>query len=441
MLGILLERSGYDVTVEAGVKAALRRLDAERPFEAVITDLLMPDGSGMDVLEAARAHDQSTQVLMITAYATTEQAVEAMRKGAYDYVQKPFKNDALLATLEKAVEKRRIVAENRALRAEVEGTLREGDLVGRSQAMRDLRAFLERAARARSSVLITGESGTGKELVARALHYGGPRAAQDFVVVNCGALPEALMESELFGHERGAFTGAVRAELGLFRAADGGTLLLDEVGELPPGLQVKLLRALQERAVRPVGGRKEVPVDVRVVAATNRDLERAVEAGEFREDLFYRLNVLRVHVPPLRERREDIPLLAEHLLTKHAALAGRALELSPEARAALTRRRFPGNVRELENVIERAVALTPGEILTPQDLGPVLESASAPCGPELPAEGLDLEAHLASIESRLLRAALERSGGVQTRAAALLGMSFRQFRYRLAKHASKGRES
>jgi len=437
MLGILLERSGYDVTSDPGVKAALARLEDEPPFDAVVTDLLMPDGSGMDVLTATRTRDDSTQVLMITAYATTEQAVEAMRKGAYDYVQKPFKNDALLATLEKAVEKRRILAENRTLRAEVDGKLRGGDLVGRSQAMRDLRTYLERAARTRSSVLITGESGTGKELVARALHYRGPRAAHPFVVVNCGALPEALMESELFGHERGAFTGAVRSEPGLFRAAAGGTLLLDEVGELPPGLQVKLLRALQERAVRPVGGPKEEPVDVRVIAATNRDLEQAVKAGEFREDLFYRLNVLRIHVPPLRERREDIPLLAEHLLSKHAVLAGRQVSLTAEARTALTRRAFPGNVRELENVIERAVALSLGEELTLQDFEPIQAAAAAPAAEELPADGLDLEAHLAAIEARLLAAALERTSGVQTHAAELLGMSFRQFRYRLAKHAAE----
>ena len=297
MLTILLRRRGYAVEAAEGVAEAKAKLGAEEPFAGVITDLLMPDGSGLDVLEAARARSEATQVIVITAHTTTERAVAAMRKGAYDFLEKPFRNDVLVATLEKALEKRAIVDENRTLRAQVDGA--DVGIIGISRPMAELRALIARAARAPTSVLITGESGTGKELVARALHTQSGREGR-FVVVNCGALPETIMESELFGHEKGAFTGAAGKKEGLFRAAEGGTMFLDEVGELPAALQVKLLRVLQERKVRPVGGERELPVDVRVVAATNRDLEEEVEGGAFREDLFYRLNVIRLRIPPLR---------------------------------------------------------------------------------------------------------------------------------------------
>ncbi|MBW1905667.1 MAG: sigma-54-dependent Fis family transcriptional regulator, partial [Deltaproteobacteria bacterium] len=314
MLQILLRREGYCVDVVDGVHAAREQLGSADPYDLVITDLVMPDGTGMEVLDAVRARSADTQILMVTAYATTEQAVEAMRKGAYDYVQKPFKNHELLATLEKALEKRAIVAENQTLRAEISARWSEGQLIGKSPAMDRLRDLIKRVANSTTSVLITGESGTGKEMVARALHFQSPRADEPFVVLNCGAIPENLIESELFGHIKGAFTGAIAAKEGLFRAANGGTLFLDEVGELPPPLQVKLLRVLQDRKVRPVGGSAEVEVDVRVVAATNRDVESEVEAGTFREDLFYRLNVIRIEAPPLRERPEDIPVLAGYFL-------------------------------------------------------------------------------------------------------------------------------
>ncbi|MFW2390484.1 MAG: sigma-54-dependent transcriptional regulator, partial [Polyangiales bacterium] len=329
MLQILLRREGYRVDVVDGVHAARERLGSVDPYDVVITDLVMPDGTGMEVLDAVRARSEETQILMITAFATTEQAVDAMRRGAYDYVQKPFRNHELLATLEKALEKRNIVADNQNLREQVKARWSEGQLIGKSPAMDRLRELVKRVAGATTSVLITGESGTGKEMVARALHFQSPRADAPFVVLNCGAVPENLIESELFGHVKGAFTGATGANEGLFRAANGGTLFLDEVGELPTALQVKLLRVLQDRKVRPIGGSAELEVDVRVLAATNRNVESEVEAGTFREDLFYRLNVIRIEVPPLRERTEDIPILADHFLQKHSALQGRHLELSP----------------------------------------------------------------------------------------------------------------
>ncbi len=435
MLHTLLKRSGYDVTEAEGVVAARGRIQtADEPFDAILTDLLMPDGSGLDVLESAIARAPETQVIVITAYTTTERAVEAMRGGAYDFLQKPFKNDVLLATLEKALEKTSIVRENHTLRRQVRGG--DSGIVGVSAKLAQLRELIARAAAAPTSVLITGESGTGKELVARALHEQSDRREAGFVVVNCGALPENLMESELFGHERGSFTGASAAKEGLVRAADGGTLFLDEIGELPLPLQVKLLRVLQERKVRPIGSESETSVDVRVVAATNRDLEAEIEAGNFREDLYYRLNVIRLVLPPLRERPEDIRPLAEHLLEKHAALQRRTLSLSEEALRWLSHRSFPGNVRELENVVERAVALGRGPVLSVEDLGgtPSRPPSMFPTDPGLDlSKGIDLDAHLAAIEKRLLLEALDVANGNRTKAAELVGMTFRSFRYRLAK--------
>jgi len=434
MLQILLRREGYRVDVVDGVHAARDQLGSCDPYDVVITDLVMPDGTGMDVLDAVRARSANTQTLMVTAFATTEQAVEAMRKGAYDYVQKPFKNHELLATLEKALEKRAIVAENETLRAEVKARWTEGQLIGKSPAMDRLRDLIKRVANATTSVLITGESGTGKEMVARALHFQSPRAEEPFVVLNCGAIPENLIESELFGHVKGAFTGAIAAKQGLFRAANGGTLFLDEVGELPPPLQVKLLRVLQDRKVRPVGGSAEVEVDVRVVAATNRDVESEVDAGTFREDLFYRLNVIRIEVPTLRERPEDIPVLAGYFLQKHMALQGRRLEFSPEAIRWLAQQSYAGNVRELENMVERGVTLAPDNTVNREDLGDTHPSKKALNLSRIPEENFELDDYLTQVERELLLRALDQAGGVRKKAAELLGMSFRQFRYRLAKH-------
>jgi len=436
MLRILLSREGYRVDVVDGVHAAREQLGSADPYDVVITDLVMPDGTGMEVLDAARARSPDTQTLMITAYATTEQAVEAMRKGAYDYVQKPFRNHELLATLEKALEKRAIVAENQTLREQVKARWTEGQLIGKSAAMDRLRDLIRRVANTTTSVLITGESGTGKEMVARALHFQSPRAEEAFVVLNCGAVPENLIESELFGHVKGAFTGATSAKEGLFRAADRGTLFLDEIGELPPQLQVKLLRVLQDQRVRPVGGSAELEVDVRVVAATNRDVESEVEAGTFREDLFYRLNVIRIEVPPLRERPEDIPVLANYFLQKHAAVQERRLEFSPEAMRWLAQQSFAGNVRELENMVERGVTLSPGSTVNREDLGDTHPSKKALNLSQIPPGKFDLDEYLAQVERELLFRALDQAGGVRTKAADLLGMSFRQFRYRLAKHIS-----
>jgi two-component system response regulator PilR (NtrC family) len=445
MLGILFRRAGHEIALVAGVQEALARIAEAEPFDAVVTDLLMPDGSGMDVLEAARRRDDRTEVIMITAHGTTEQAVEAMRKGAYDYVQKPFRNDELRATLDKALEKRAIVAENRALRAELQRQREDGELIGKSPAMERLRHLIERLADSPSSVLVTGESGTGKELVARALHRRSGRRDAPFLVVNCGALPEPLMESELFGHEKGAFTGATRSQEGLFRAAHGGTLFLDEVGELPLALQVKLLRVLQEKKVRPVGGAREVEVDVRVVAATNVDVEAAVAEGSFRQDLFYRLDVLRLRIPPLRERREDIPVLAAYFLRKHGLATGKPLELRPSALRFLLDHAFPGNVRELENLLERAATLSVAGAIEVDDLlltpsrgpEPAPPPEATPTARLALGEGFDLDAHLAQIERAILFQALDEAGGVRTKAASLLGMTFRSFRYRIAKYEAE----
>lgn len=437
MLQILLTRQGYAVDIVEGVEAAREQLLTAEPYDAVITDLVMPDGTGMDVLEATRQRSQETQILMVTAYATTEQAVEAMRRGAYDYVQKPFKNHELLAALEKALEKRDIVAQNAVLRAQVKSNWQQDDLIGKSDAIKKLRALVDRIAGATTSVLLTGESGVGKEVIARAIHDKSPRTDKPFVVLNCGALPENLIESELFGHVKGAFTGATGAKDGMFRAADGGTLFLDEIGELPLALQVRLLRVLQERKVRPVGAEKEIEVDVRVLAATNRDMEEDVRAGNFREDLFYRLNVIRLRVPPLRERAEDIPLLADHFLRKYSALQGRSLEFSPEAMRWLIDQYFRGNVRELENIVERGVTLARGNEVQVDDLGDTHPKKRSTSISQIPDSGFELESYMGQVEKEILFRALEQADGVRKNAAELLGMSFRQFRYRLAKYTNE----
>jgi two-component system response regulator PilR (NtrC family) len=437
MLRVLFSRAGYRVSVADGESTALAQLRSDTPFDLVVTDLAMPDGSGMGVLREARARDESTQVVMITAYATTSQAVCALRDGAYDYVQKPFKNDELLAVTEKALEKRAIVEQNRSLRRQLQQGFRTHDLVGKSMVMRNVMSLVQRVASAPASVLITGESGTGKELVARAIHHEGDRAGKPFVAINCGAMPEALLESELFGHEKGAFTGAIGKRQGLFRAANGGTLFLDEVGELPLPLQVKLLRVLQQRSVRPIGSEEELPIDVRVVAATNRRIELEVQSGRFREDLFYRLNVIHLHLPPLRERTDDIPLLAEHFLAKHSAAQNKRLSWSPDALRQLLTLPLRGNARELENVVERAVTLAAGGRIEVDDLSPQPMAANpvqTTQVPQLPSTGFDLDGHLADVERQVLLAALSRCAGVRTDAAKLLRMSFRSFRYRLTKY-------
>ncbi|HJZ83929.1 MAG TPA: sigma-54 dependent transcriptional regulator, partial [Polyangia bacterium] len=355
-LSICLRRAGYAVEPASGGPEALRKLDGDSDFDVVVTDLKMPGSGGLDVLDAVKKRAPSTEVIVITAYATPETAIAAMKRGAYDYLTKPFKVDEIEVVVARAMEKRALVRENRLLRAELKGQYHLDRLVGKSAAMARVFDLVRKVAAAKTNVLITGESGTGKELVARALHQIGSRPDGPFVAVNCGAIPEALLESELFGHLRGAFTGADRDHPGLFVAASSGTLFLDEIGELPMALQVKLLRALQERSVRPVGGSTEREVDVRVVAASNRDLEGEVERGAFRQDLYYRLNVIQIQMPPLRARRDDIPLLAHLFAERYAAELGKPVPiLAPDALRALCEYDYPGNVRELENLVERAV--------------------------------------------------------------------------------------
>ena len=429
-----------EVVCVPGVQAAIRALQTRaNPFPLVLTDLVMPDGSGMDVLAAARERSHLTQVIVITAYSTVEAAIDAMRQGAYDFVTKPFSPGEIAALAGKALEKSSIVAENARLRAHLAsvGPPASSRFFGDGAAMRSVVRLVDKAATTRATVLITGESGTGKERVARALHQRGDRASGPFCVVNCGALPEALMESELFGHEKGAFTGASSAAIGMFRQAHGGTLLLDEVGELPLSLQVKMLRVLQERSVRPVGSTTEIPVDVRLLAATNCDVEEAVERGTFRKDLYYRLNVIRIELPPLRDRDGDIRKLAEQMIARFAAELGKEVRgLTPEAVRALDRHTFPGNIRELENMMERAVALAVSGRIGLEDLPDHISGARTslePFSSALPEDGCDLDGVLEAVERRLIEQALSRTDGVRMAAAKLLGISFRSLRYRLSK--------
>ena len=437
LLAITLRRVGYDVTLADGGAGAIERLGRER-FDLVVTDLRMQESGGMDVLRAVRARAPETVVVVVTAYASTETAVEAMKLGAYDYVTKPFKLDEIRVTLANALERKRLKDENRALRRQLTRSEPFAGFVGKSAGMQTVFDTIRKTADSGSTVLVTGESGTGKELVARALHEMSDRRARPFVSINCGAMPEALMEAELFGHVKGAFTGAVTSSEGLFAAADGGTLFLDEITEIPPSLQVKLLRAIQERNVRRIGDVRDIPVDVRLIAASNRDVTAAVAEGVLREDLFYRLNVIPVQLPPLRERRDDIPLLVAHFIEKVAAAQAKTIRgVTPEAMAVLESHHWPGNIRQLENVIERAMVLGSGDVIDVDALPPDLRQPSRPgeLPVDLPADGLDLEAMLARIEQRYIEMALERTSGVQTRAAELLKVSFRQFRYKLRKHS------
>ncbi|AUX33411.1 MULTISPECIES: sigma-54 dependent transcriptional regulator [Sorangium] len=441
VLSIAFRRQGYEVALAPGAGAALEAIRQNpQPFPLILTDLVMPDGSGIEVLAAAKARSSATEVIVMTAHSTVESALDAMRRGAYDFVTKPFSPAEVIALAAKALEKSSIVAENQRLRAQLERLdLPSREPLGTSPAMQRISELIGKIAPTRTTVLITGESGTGKERVARAIHEQSDRAAKPFLVVNCGALPEALMESELFGHEKGSFTGAGARALGLFREADGGTLLLDEVGELPASLQVKLLRVLQERKVRPVGAAAEIAVDVRVLAATNREVEVEVREGRFRQDLYYRLNVIRIELPPLRERPGDVSRLAERFLRRFAAELGKDVRgLTTDAMRALDAYGFPGNVRELENMMERAVALAGGPSIGLGDLPSAVAGLSASPAPllaQLPPGGCMLDEVLGEVERRLILQALERTGGVRKAAAKLLGVSFRSLRYRLAKHA------
>ncbi len=447
-LAICLRRAGHEVTVAQSGGEAIERL-AALPIDVVVSDLKMPgeiDGLGLlhtikaATIQRAAIPGQAPvpidpEVILVTAFATTDTAVAAMKQGAYDYLTKPFQVDEINAVIGRALEKRALVEDNLALRDQLAGRARLAQLLGKSRAMQKVFELITKIHSVKTSVLITGESGTGKELVARALHSEGSRAKLPFLAVNCGAIPEELMESELFGHKRGAFTGAVADSLGMFQEANGGTLFLDEIGELSLGLQVKLLRVLQERKVKPVGAADEVEVDVRVIAATNRDLETEVARGAFRADLYYRLNVIELRLPPLRHRREDIPLLAEHFLRRFAAEHNRAARLSVEAMRQIESYEFPGNVRELENIIERAVALSSSTLIGVADLPEVKTPKLVTPDPPVmvPAEGVDLDQLVSDYERMWVLRALEQTEGVRKRAASLLGISFRSLRYRLAK--------
>ncbi len=444
MLSILFKRERYEVTVSPGFATAREAIrNAPHAFGVVLTDLMMPDGSGLDILTLAKQRSAETEVIVMTAHSSVETAIEAMKRGAYDFVTKPFATSELRAVVAKAFEKGALVAENVRLRAQVERN-NPKDLLGHSQPMRQILDLITRVAANRSTVLITGESGTGKERIARAVHDVSDRIDKPFLVVNCGAIPEALVESELFGHEKGAFTGAGTRKLGIFREADGGTVLLDEVGELPLGVQVKLLRVLQERKVRGVGESNETTIDVRVLAATNRVVEEDVKAGKFRQDLYYRLNVIRIEVPPLRVRREDVGELAKHFLERCSREQNKEIRgFSSDALRALDAYDFPGNVRELENIVERAVALASGPQIGLGDLPHEVSGATGQPSPglvTLPESGCEIDSVLGEIERRLILQALERAGGVRTVAAKSLGLTLRSLRYRLQKHALQDEE-
>ncbi len=430
-LEVLLVEEGYRVATAQSVGEGRERWSGG-DFNLVLCDIMMPDGSGLELLEEIRGRSSSTSVIMMTAYTSTKTAIEAMKLGAYDYLSKPFDVDEIKVTVQKALEKNELIDENVYLRRELEQKYQFSNIVGQSRKMQEIFALIERVAKTSSTILLEGESGTGKELIARAIHYAGPRASHKFLSVNCGALPENLLESELFGHKRGSFTGAISDKKGMFQAANRGTLLLDEIGEMTPPMQVKLLRALQEKKIRQVGGNTEERVDTRIVAATNQDLQQMIRTGEFREDLYYRINVIPIRVPPLRDRREDIPLLIDFFVDKYSRELGvEKPRMSAEAMSMLERYAWPGNVRELENVIERAMALSASDTLTAEDIPThLLRGGSMTAGAaELPENGLDLEAHLDALRKELMEQALDRSGGVQTRAAELVGMTFRSFRY------------
>ena len=434
-LSIMLKKEGHDVVVADCGRAAVKILE-RRPVDLLISDIKMPDMSGVDVLRRAKEIRQDIVGIMITAFKSTESAVEALRLGAHDYLEKPFDNELLKKKVRDALEQRRVP---------------EYTILGDSPQITEVRERITRVAPTNSTILITGESGTGKELVARAIHSQSKRSARPFVPLNCGALPETLLESELFGHEKGAFTSADSTKKGLVEAAERGSIFLDEIGEMSLMMQVKLLRFLQERRFRRVGGTEEKDVDVRVIAATNQDLAKMVETGDFRRDLFYRVNVIKVDVPPLRERKEDILPLAQHFIDKFNRQMGKELQgLAPSARRTLESYTWRGNIRELENVIERAVALEDNDMVQAEslDLGDIpgqdrrfpqhtVREPSAAIGgasARLPESGFMLEQHVQNIEREYLAHALQQAGGVKVRAAGLLGMSFRSFRYYLKKY-------
>lgn len=444
LLTIMLQKQGYEVQgVDASDEAVAKLKNGL--WDLVITDLWLNGDrqGGINVLRQVQETDSLISSIVITAHSSVDSAVEAMKLGALDYLIKPFKNDELRLVVEKALERKKLRVENRALRRELHKLDRLDDLVGNSPAINEMKDLIRKVAGLSSTVLILGESGTGKELVAKAIHTCSSRSKEPFVAINCGGIPENLLESELFGHVKGAFTGAVSHKDGLFKVADGGSLFLDEIGETSTALQVKLLRVLDEMKIRPVGSASSFSVDVRLISATNKDLEAMVTERRFREDFYYRLNVIPIHVPSLRERREDILLLANHFLKRFRLRAGKQVGLLPETEKILDQYRWPGNVRELENVIERAAALCNGDTIHPDDLPRKLcdSAAEEPYAAEFSADGIDIDARVATFERSLIRQAMKRANHSQTKAARLLNLSPRSLRYKLEKYNMKGKES
>ena len=437
-LDIMLKKEGYKVSLASNGEEVLKYIDKDI-FDLVLLDIRMPKMDGIAVLKKIKSASPETVVIMITAYASADTAIKAMKEGAYDYITKPFKVDEIKLIIKNAIEKKHLRNENILLKQVVRDRYVFDNIIGKSPKMLALYELLEKVAPTKTNVLITGESGTGKELVAKAIHYNSPRKEKPFVTLNCGAIPEALIESELFGHMKGAFTDAIATKKGLFEMADEGTIFLDEISELPLMMQVKLLRVLQDREFKRVGGTEDIRVDVRIIAATNKDLERAVKEKRFREDLYYRLNVIQIKLPNLRERREDIEVLATHFLKRYSEELNKNISgISPEALHLLLNYEYPGNVRELQNIIERAVALGTDQELTAHNLRSYLDeqihTKKGMIDLDIPNEGIDLEKVVEDLERTLLLKALDRTRGIKKKAADLLHINFRSMRYRLEKY-------
>jgi DNA-binding NtrC family response regulator len=428
LLEEVLKKEGYRVIATTTGREAIQH-GTTHPFDLAIVDIRMPDLDGLEVLKALKRVAPDMSIIMVTAYGSIDTAIEATKAGAYDYLAKPFKMEELRITVQRALEQRRLLQENLYFRQELRAKYRLENIIGSSPAMFEVYKTVARVVNSKSTVLVCGESGTGKELIARAIHFNSPRAERPFITIDCAAMPATLLESELFGHVKGAFTGAVAAKKGLFELAHGGTCFLDEVGEIPLALQAKLLRVLQEHEVRRVGGTEVIPIDVRVLGATNRHLETMVQEGNFREDLFYRLDVVTITLPPLRERRDDIPLLANHFCRLYSAENRKAiLHIAPEAMARLMSYDWPGNVRELENVIERAIALTTNTVIFPEDLPLKFHQEKVDLSLGVMHQLLSLD----ELEKRYLQQVLQETQGNKTRAAEILGINRRTL-YRMAK--------
>ncbi|TWJ19590.1 sigma-54-dependent transcriptional regulator [Geobacter argillaceus] len=432
ILQTILKKEGYRIVEAPSAKEGLAKL-AEEEFDLILTDLKMPGMSGLELLEAVLADDPQQSVVIMTAHGTIDSAVEAMRKGAFDYLEKPLERDNLLLTLQRAFEHIALLRENRALHRKLAETAQVPNIIGDHPKIREVFRIVTKIAPTGSTVLINGESGTGKELVARAIHDLSPRKDKPFFAINCAAIPDALIESELFGHEKGSFTGANTREIGIFEAASSGTVFLDEIGEMNVALQAKLLRAIQEKEIRRVGGKINIPVDVRIVAATNKDLETEIRKGTFREDLFYRLNVIRLNLPPLRERGSDLATLADHFVRKYAVATGMPVQgISKAALKILLNYSWPGNVRQLESVIERGVLMAEGSLIQPEDLPAEMhhEFERHDVLPfDFPPSGISFE----ELEKELIIKAMERAEWVIAKAAPLLRMSYKTLQYRLEK--------